>query len=170
MQSQPSDVARFADGWTGSEYAVRSPTNSLDFYYESDGGSWVKTIIPGATAYSTPALTRFYDSSGSGTEIAFEGPSNSLEFAYQVDGGKWGVQTVTGAVAYSAPSLTRISTGTLITFEGPSHSLKFAYQTDGKTWSVQTVTGAVATRPHRSHDSPMGATEPRSPSRGRPTA
>ena len=144
MQSQPTTLARFADGSTGSEYAVRSPTNSLDFYYESDGGSWVKTIIPGATAYSTPALTRFYDSSGSGTEIAFEGPSNSLEFAYQVDGGKWGVQTVTGAVAYSAPSLTRISTGTLITFEGPSHSLKFAYQTDGKTWSVQTVTGAVA--------------------------
>jgi glycosyl hydrolase family 43 len=144
MQSQPTTLARFADGSTGSEYAVRSPTNSLDFYYESDGGSWVESTIPGATAYSTPALTRFSNGSGSGTEIAFEGPSNSLKFAYQVDGKTWSVQTVTGALAYSAPSLTRISTGTLITFEGPSHSLKFAYQTDGGGWNVQTVTGASA--------------------------
>ena len=82
-----------------------------------------------------------------------------------------GVQTVTGAVAYSAPSLTRISTGTLITFEGPSNSLKFAYQTDGGAWGVQTVTGGSAyAAPSISRFSNSGAPEPRSPSKGHPTA
>jgi hypothetical protein len=102
-------------GVDGIEAAVQRPTNTLDFYYAYDGGSFGEHTIGGAgSTYGNPSLVRFSTSQGTGVNLAVQGAYNTLDFYYAYDGGSFGEHTIGGAGStYGSPSLVRLSGITL---------------------------------------------------------
>ncbi len=122
----------------GRYVAIRGTGSTQNVATSTDGATWTKANLPGATSGWTDITF------GNGKFVAVRTSASDQLFAYSTDGITWSVVTPTALAPAAAGNWKKVAYGAgKFVAVGSGTSANVAYSTDGINWSTALIPGGL---------------------------